>query len=139
MAGLVAKLIDRWKAKSGDFIYSDSKAGYSETYDYTDIPDNAWITKFMLIAALGTATSQVQLPFTSTDSGIINWQTDIPPGFGQTYAALLGNMFPKPVVYFLSSGTTYIDSGVVPTITFDGTLINTVVFDLQGQTGFIRF
>lgn len=143
MAAYKGLLIDKLVAKNGDMFISDSKAGYNDAYDYSLLPDNAWITKLMLITAIGGASQVVQIPFTTTDLAptlTINWQTDIPAGYSSTYAALLGNYFPKSVAYVLSSGTTYINQGTIPTVTYDGTLINTVVFDFGGaSSGFIRF
>lgn len=44
----------------------------------------------------GAATFEV--PFTAVTGKVIIWQTDIPPGQTQTYAALLGNKTPEPEV-----------------------------------------
>lgn len=122
-------------------VIADGEAALStDKKDFKVGPGN-WDDLDYWISSPGS--NVVQIPFTTTDIAptlTINWQTDIPAGYSSTYAALLGNYFPKPLAYVLSSGTTYINQGTVPTVTYDGTLINTVVFDFGGaSSGFIRW
>jgi hypothetical protein len=90
-------------------------------------------------AVLSANSGGVQNPFASVSGITINWQTDLADGVN-TYAALLGNIFPRPVVAILSTGTTYVYPGTLPTVDFDGTLINTVTLDWGSVgNGFVRW
>ncbi len=131
----------------GDYVSTVTTTLYDRINGFVGLPYNAeldpnYIQSGLVINVDETVinTPIVQVPFTNTSGVGINWQTDIPVGYSQTYAQLLGNYFPNPVVYFASGGD-YIDAGTVPTITSSGGLIQTVVFDFGGQpqTGYIRF
>jgi len=81
----------------------------------------------------------VQISFTNVTGLTINWQTDIPTGYTQTYAQILGNYFPNPVVGF-NDGSEYGSAGNAPAVTYSGSIIQTVVFNFGvSQSGFIRF
>lgn len=83
----------------------------------------------------GGGSSAIRVPFTSASGLTINWQTDIVPGYSATYAAKFGNT-PNPFVY-LSTGLPF---GQPFTLTYSGSLINTIVFDWgSSQDGYIRY
>jgi len=87
----------------------------------------------------GAGTNVVQKSFTAQTGLTINWQTDLADGV-HTYAALLGNYFPRPVVALLSSGSDYVYPGTLPAVNYSSGLINTVVFDWGvSSDGYIRF
>ena len=118
-------------------MIADGEAALSTDVKNFKVGPGLWSDLGYWIAGAGI--NIVEIPFTSTDSGIINWQTDIPTGYTDTYANLLGNYMPQPTIWVLSSGTTYVNAGGGISVDRSGDLINTVTFDFTIGDGFVRF
>jgi len=142
-AGRNTEAIDRITPKSpGGLRVVFSKNAANET----DVPlgslgDNDYITKKMFLNN-ASGTPPVQATFTSATGFTINWQTDIPSGYSNTYEFLLGDTFPKPMV-FVNTGTrkdSLMNSySMDVNRNVDGS-IDTIVFDWgDSQTGTIQF
>lgn len=95
----------------------------------------------LVLKNAGGGGSVVMVPFTSVTTKTINWQTDIPPGFATTYAAIFGNMYPKPYVF--NNTDDKMDFAVRVNRVTPGDIttdITTVVFDFgTATTGTIQF
>lgn len=100
-----------------------------------------WGTGQSLIPTIPPANIEIEIPFTAVTGFSINWQTDIPPGQTQTYAALLGNGVPKPLVVIPTDNPNeYTDLSFTRTYTKISGNIGTVIFDWAiSQTGLIIF
>jgi hypothetical protein len=138
-----------WKEITADFIIAKitggkirfgSVATYKTPPNAIDLAD-ADVPPWSAVKSLSGLTA-ISISFAAVSTVTINWQTDSPPGFaGQTYAEVLGNLYPKPFVY--NSADQKMDFGLTvnrATLGDITTDITTVVFDFTvPTTGTIQF
>lgn len=134
--------VDRLIAKlTGGKIGHESKSFYTNFYGNLDFEDDDLPNWRAVKALFGAYGAGLPVPFTAVSTVTITWQTDIPPGQTATYAAIFGNMYPKPYVFDdsdIKQDFTLTANRVTPgDITTD---LTTVVFDFpQAMTGTIQF
>lgn len=103
----------------------------------------AWLFKCNIPSG-GSGAASLVVPFSSASNlTISNWQTDVPAGQTASYAALLGNLPPKPSVY-IHTGVTNQKQQIEANFTYitnaDESLILSAVIDWSiTQTGKITF
>jgi len=123
-------------------VFFGTKATYKNYYTVVDfLPDDIpnWRAVQSVLGAFGVG---FQVPFSSATGLSINWQTDIPPGFTDTYADIFGAMTPKPYVFILTGGASNEKAKLEFDMktTDDGTNLLTVVLDwTTSETGYIQF
>lgn len=105
MSWLKGVLADHIRAKlfNGKTRFGN-KAAYDPDLNFTflDFSDDDDIPNMRAMRAFfGAFTNGLPVPFAAVGTVSIDWQTDNPPGFSgvNTYAAIFGNMYPKPYVY----------------------------------------
>jgi len=118
-------------------MIADGEAALSTDKKDFKVGPGLWADLSYWIESIGS--NVVQKSFTAQTGLTINWQTDLADGV-HTYAALLGNFFPRPVVALLSSGSDYVYPGTLPVVNYSAGLVNTVTFDWGvSSDGYIRF
>lgn len=135
--------VDRLIAKlAGGKIGHESKSFYTTALSLLDFTSDDDIPNLRAVKAIfGANGAGAMIPFVAVSTMTIHWQTDIPPGSASTYAALFGNMYPKPLVF--DDTDDMINFALKANRVTPGditTNLTTVVFDFGiAQTGTIQF
>lgn len=93
---------------------------------------SAFIIAISASVSLMSGAGRIEVPFTVVSGFTINWQTDTPFGYTSTYAVLLGNKMPKPLLWVLdgvSDEYNNIAFDCRVTRSLDDSIILKVVFD----------
>lgn len=82
--------------------------------------------------AVAAVSFKSPVEFSFTDSASIDWQTDIAPGTGVTFAVYFGNILPKMIAYNGNDTDGYDSNTPNAHVTRSSGLIGEVTFDMPG-------
>lgn len=96
--------------------------------DPDDIP--GWQNVLDVVAGVSSS-APVEFPF--TDSATIEWQTDIAPDTGVTFAVYFGNILPKMMAYSGNDADGYDSNTPTAHVTRSSGVIGEVSFNMPGD------